>query len=185
MGSNSMRVWYCVILTIFTTQAISASNHKLWYSLQGLPDNAGGIIPAVPKTVNENLVDFDSLIESLYEYPEIGKKSHSGGKDESNNDDTEDYDSALRHLIDDLRVMRKNAQETFDGLRVMKKSAQQPAKGDPTMNLRVMRSHDPTIGLRVMRSDPMMNLRVMRSSQNQNSERNAQLLRTANNMNMR
>ena len=53
------------------------------------------------------------------------------------------------------------------------------------MNLRVMRSHDPTIGLRVMRNDPMMNLRVMRSSQNQNSERNAQLLRTANNMNMR
>ena len=52
------------------------------------------------------------------------------------------------------------------------------------MNLRVMRSHDPTIGLRVMRNDPMMNLRVMRS-QNQNSERNAQLLRTANNMNMR
>merc|ERR1711956_212799 len=83
--------------------------------------------------------------------------------------------------------MGKNAQhqDSFDGLRVMKKSAQEPAKGDPTVNLRVMRSHDPTIGLRVMRSDPMMNLRVMRSSQNQNSERNAQLLRTANNMNMR
>ena len=50
--SNSMRVWHCVILTIFTTQAISGSNHKLWYSLQGFPDNAGGIIPAGPKTVN-------------------------------------------------------------------------------------------------------------------------------------
>merc|ERR1719464_1134897 len=110
------------------------------------------IIPAVPKTVNENLVDFDSLIESLYEYPEIDKKSHAGGKDDSNNNDIEDYDSALRHLIEDLRVMKKNAQhqDSFDGLRVMKKSAQEPAKGDPTMNLRVMRSHDPTIGLRVM-----------------------------------
>ena len=53
-------------------------------------------------TFQENLVDFDSLIESLYEYPEIGKKSHTGGKDESNNDDIEDYDSALRHLIDDF-----------------------------------------------------------------------------------
>ena len=52
------------------------------------------------------------------------------------------------------------------------------------MNLRVMRSHDPTIGLRVMRNDPMMNLRVMRS-QDQNRARNSQLLRTANNMNMR
>ena len=46
-----MRVWHCVILTIFTTQTISGSNHKLWYSLHGFPDNAGGIIPAVPKTV--------------------------------------------------------------------------------------------------------------------------------------
>ena len=52
------------------------------------------------------------------------------------------------------------------------------------MNLRVMRSHDPTIGLRVMRNDPMMNLRVMRSP-DENSARNARLLRTANNMNMR
>ena len=51
-----MRVWHCVILTIFTTQTISGSNHKLWYnpiiSLHGFPDNAGGIIPAVPKTFN-------------------------------------------------------------------------------------------------------------------------------------
>merc|ERR1712238_107901 len=68
----------------------------------------------------------------------------------------------VQEPFDDLRVMRRNAQETFDGLRVMKKSAQEPAKGDP-----------------------MMNLRVMRSTQNQNSERNAQLLRTANNMNIR
>ena len=47
-----MRVWHCVILTIFTTQVISGSNHKLWYNLHGFPDDAGGIIPAVPKTVN-------------------------------------------------------------------------------------------------------------------------------------
>ena len=47
-----MRVWHCVILTIFTTQAISGSNHKLWYSLQGFPDNAGGIIPGGPKITN-------------------------------------------------------------------------------------------------------------------------------------
>jgi len=61
------------------------------------------------------------------------------------------------------------------GLRVMKKNTQQPADGDPTMNLRVMRAQDPTIGLRVMRNDPFMNLRVMRASA-QNGQRNAKLL---------
>ena len=35
----------------------------------------------------------------------------------------------VQEPYDDLRVMRRNAQETFDGLRVMKKSAQEPAKG--------------------------------------------------------
>ena len=51
------------------------------------------------------------------------------------------------------------------------------------MNLRVMRSQDPTIGLRVMRNDPLMNLRVMRSLEN--NQGNSRLLRSDNNMNMR
>ena len=96
------------------------------------------------------MVDFDSLIESLYEYPEIDKKSHAGGKDDSNNNDIEDYDSALRHLIEDLRVMKKNAQhqDSFDGLRVMKRNAQEPFN-----DLRVMRrnAQENLDGLRVMK----------------------------------
>ena len=101
-------------------------------------------------TFQENLVDFDSLIESLYEYPEIDKKSHAGGKDDSNNNDIEDYDSALRHLIEDLRVMKKNAQhqDSFDGLRVMRRNVQEPYD-----DLRVMRrnAQETLDGLRVMK----------------------------------
>ena len=101
-------------------------------------------------TFQENLVDFDSLIESLYEYPEIGKKSHVGGKDDSNSDDIEDYDTALRHLIEDLRVMKKSIQhqDSYDGLRVMKKNVQEPFD-----DLRVMRrdAQETLDGLRVMK----------------------------------
>ena len=96
------------------------------------------------------MVDFASLIESLYEYPDLDKKSHAGGKDDPNNDDIEDYDSALRHLIDDLRVMKKNVQhqDSFDGLRVMKKNVQEPFD-----DLRVMRrnAQETFDGLRVMK----------------------------------
>ena len=101
-------------------------------------------------TFQDNLVDFDSLIESLHEYPEIDKKSQAGGKDDSNNNDIEDYDSALRHLIDDLRVMKKNAQhqDSFDGLRVMRRNVQEPYD-----DLRVMRrnAQENLDGLRVMK----------------------------------
>ena len=73
------------------------------------------------------------------------------------------------------------------GLRVMKKNSQQPTKGDPTMNLRVMRSQDPTIGIRVMRNDPLMNLRVMRAATqiNNGQQNNPRFLRNDNNMSMR
>ena len=68
----------------------------------------------------------------------------------------------------------------------MKKNSQQPTKGDPTMNLRVMRSQDPTIGIRVMRNDPLMNLRVMRAAnQIKNHQNNPRFLRNDNNMSMR
>jgi len=160
-----MRGWHCVILTVFIAKAISGFHHsQLYNTVQRFPDDDTG-----------DLIDFDSLVETLVENPSLMmKKNHVEGKDDSNSDDDEVDDNDLRHLIDGT-----------SGLRVMKRNTQQ-ANGDPTMNLRVMRAQDPTIGLRVMRSDPLMNLRVMRAS-TQNSQRAAsRLLRnTDNNMNMR
>ena len=61
-----MRVWYCVILTIFTTQVIKGSNHNLWYSLQGSPDSTRGL-SGEPAMVNGMFTGISGQESHIYD----------------------------------------------------------------------------------------------------------------------